>query len=125
MGMSRVKIVNLTLLSLGIPSALMAIAPAPTGLTPQTAQANQRTAAVEVPFIGTCGIAGMSLQSSLFGLPSLFCQRREVTADVLVFRRTTPPSGAIKPTTITMEPGRGALLGISFFESQLDIAGDQ
>ncbi|WP_197064749.1 S16 family serine protease [Leptolyngbya sp. KIOST-1] len=78
-----------------------------------------------MPLTGTCGMAGMPLQSSMFGLSNLFCQRREVTADVLVFRSTTPPSGAIKPTTITMEPGRGALLGISFFESQLDVAGEQ
>jgi uncharacterized protein len=61
----------------------------------------------------------------MFALPSFLCQRREVTADVLVFRSTTPPSGGIKPTVITLEPGRGQLLGISFFESQLGTAGDQ
>jgi uncharacterized protein len=77
------------------------------------------------PGTATCGYAGNALQSSIFGLPSFFCQRREVTADVLVFRRTTPPSGGIKPTAINLEPGRGQLLGISFFESQLGTAGDQ
>jgi len=77
------------------------------------------------PGTATCSYTGNALQSSMFGLPSFLCQRREVTADVLVFRSTTPPSGGIKPTTITLEPGRGQLLGISFFESQLGTAGDQ
>jgi uncharacterized protein len=72
-----------------------------------------------------CGYAGNALQSGMFALPSFLCKRREVTADVLVFRSTTPPSGGIKPTVITLEPGRGQLLGISFFESQLGTAGDQ
>lgn len=60
----------------------------------------------------------------LLGL-SPFSSRRELVADVLVFRNTKPPSGGIKPTTITLEPGRGQYLGISFFESQLGSAGDQ
>ena len=77
------------------------------------------------PGTTTCGYAGNALQGTMFGLPSFFCQRREVTADVLIFRSTTPPSGGIKPTAITLEPGRGQLLGISFFESQLGTAGDQ
>lgn len=55
----------------------------------------------------------------------LGCPRREVNADVLVFRNTDPPSGAIKPTVITMEPGQGQYLGISFFESQIGSAGEQ
>jgi hypothetical protein len=77
------------------------------------------------PGTAPCGYAGNALQSGMFALPSFLCQRREVTADVLVFRSTTPPSGGIKPTVITLQPGRGQLLGISFFESQLGTAGDQ
>jgi uncharacterized protein len=72
----------------------------------------------------TCGFAG-SPGVAVLGLPNLFCGRGEVTADVLIFRKTTPPSGGLKPTVITMQPGRGQFLGISFFESQLGSAGEQ
>jgi hypothetical protein len=116
--------IDLTFLSQAISPVLKAIAVSCVVLPPQTAQANQWTA-VELPNIVTCGVVESPAPSAILGVPNLLCQRREVTADVLVFRNTTPPSGAIKPTVITMQPGRGRLLGISFFESQLDTAGEQ
>jgi uncharacterized protein len=107
------------------PRTTIAIAVSFIGLVPQVGQTSQWTAAVEVLRVKPCGTVGSSAPSAILGLPNLFCQRRELTADVLIFRKTTPPSGGIKPTVITLEPGRGSLLGISFFESQLDVAGDQ
>jgi hypothetical protein len=71
----------------------------------------------------SCGVAVAPM--ALLGWPNLFCHPQEVTADVLVFRSTSPPSGAIKPTVITLQSARGQYLGISFFESRLDSAGDQ